>query len=276
MTEVADPLPETGPPARQVPAPLRVASSFLQLRWASILLVAIALGAYFAFSSPSFLTRSNILVIAAFLSEVAIITAGEVMLMICGEIDLSVGFVAALAPRDLRRLHDEARALDLDVLVEVHDERELEAALDVDAEVIGINNRDLADFSVDIDRTFDLLSDVPAGKAVVSESGYSNRAQLEDQGFVKAVEQDGQKLFELTEAGREHLSERSDHKPPWEEEDDPASQAVGELRSLVGQVAQAAIQVSQVANEQQMKRAGEVLTEARRALYRILAEDSES
>jgi DNA-binding PadR family transcriptional regulator len=107
-------------------------------------------------------------------------------------------------------------------------------------------------------------------------SVYPALAQLEDQGFVKAVEQDGQKLFELTEAGREHLSERSDHKPPWEEEDDPASQAVGELRSLVGQVAQAAIQVSQVANEQQMKRAGEVLTEARRALYRILAEDSES
>jgi indole-3-glycerol phosphate synthase len=88
--------------------------------------------------------------------------------------------VAVLVPRDLRRLHDEARALDLDVLVEVHDERELEAALEVDAEVIGINNRDLTDFSVDIERTFDLLSDVPAGKAVVSESGYSTRAQLEE------------------------------------------------------------------------------------------------
>ena len=55
--------------------------------------------------------------------------------------------VAALEPRDLRRLHEESRALDLDVLVEVHDERELEAALEVDAEVIGINNRDLTDFS---------------------------------------------------------------------------------------------------------------------------------
>jgi indole-3-glycerol phosphate synthase len=88
--------------------------------------------------------------------------------------------VAALEPRDLRRLQEEALALDLDVVVEVHDERELEVALDVDAEVIGINNRDLADFSVDIERTFDLLSDVPAGKAVVSESGYSSRAQLDE------------------------------------------------------------------------------------------------
>jgi indole-3-glycerol phosphate synthase len=88
--------------------------------------------------------------------------------------------VAALDPRDLRRLHEESLALDLDVLVEVHDERELEAALEVDAELIGINNRDLTDFSVDIERTFELLADVPAGKAVVSESGYSNRAQLEE------------------------------------------------------------------------------------------------
>ena len=89
---------EPRPPAREAPALLRAGGVFLQLRWASILLVAIALGAYFAFSSPSFLSTSNYLVIASFLSEVAIITAGEVMLMICGEIDLSVGFVAALAP----------------------------------------------------------------------------------------------------------------------------------------------------------------------------------
>jgi indole-3-glycerol phosphate synthase len=88
--------------------------------------------------------------------------------------------VAALEPPDLRRLHEEALALDLDVLVEVHDERELEVAMELDAEVIGINNRDLGDFSVDIERTFDLLSDVPAGKAVVSESGYSSRAQLDE------------------------------------------------------------------------------------------------
>ena len=57
------------------------------------------------------------------------------------------------------------------MLVEVHDERELEVALDVDADVLGINNRDLTDFSVDLERTFELLADVPAGKTVVSESG---------------------------------------------------------------------------------------------------------
>ncbi|HEU4977171.1 MAG TPA: indole-3-glycerol phosphate synthase TrpC [Baekduia sp.] len=89
--------------------------------------------------------------------------------------------VAALEPEALQELHREARALDLDVLVEVHDADELGTALEVvDADVIGINNRDLTDFSVDVERTYELLSDVPAGKTVVSESGFHTRAQLEE------------------------------------------------------------------------------------------------
>jgi indole-3-glycerol phosphate synthase len=89
--------------------------------------------------------------------------------------------VAALEQKMLARLHEEARALDLDVLVEVHDEPELECALEViDADVIGINNRDLGDFSVDVQRTFELLADIPAGKTVVSESGFHAREQLDE------------------------------------------------------------------------------------------------
>ncbi|HEY8582860.1 MAG TPA: indole-3-glycerol phosphate synthase TrpC [Capillimicrobium sp.] len=88
--------------------------------------------------------------------------------------------VAALHFDDLASLYAEARALDLDVLVEVHDDEELEAALELDADVIGINNRNLTDFTVDLSRTFDLLSDVPAGKIVVSESGMYERSQLEE------------------------------------------------------------------------------------------------
>jgi indole-3-glycerol phosphate synthase len=88
--------------------------------------------------------------------------------------------VAALEPAELARLHREALALDLDVLVEVHDEEELEAALAIDAQLIGINNRDLTDFTVDVERTYELLSDVPAGKIVVSESGFSVREQLDE------------------------------------------------------------------------------------------------
>ena len=88
--------------------------------------------------------------------------------------------VAALHPEDLQVLLREARGLDLDVLVEIHDEEELEIALDADAELLGINNRDLRDFSVDLQRTFELLADVPAGKIVVSESGISRRSQLDE------------------------------------------------------------------------------------------------
>ena len=88
--------------------------------------------------------------------------------------------VAALEPRQLAKLYEEARAIDLDVLVEVHDEEELDAALEIDADVIGINNRDLGDFSVDLNRTFDLLSDVPAGKTVVSESGIDSRDAVDE------------------------------------------------------------------------------------------------
>jgi indole-3-glycerol phosphate synthase len=89
--------------------------------------------------------------------------------------------VAALDRRDLAELHREALALDLDVMVEVHDEEELDCALEVvDADVIGINNRNLTDFTVDVDRTFELLTDVPAGKTVVSESGFHTREQLDD------------------------------------------------------------------------------------------------
>jgi DNA-binding PadR family transcriptional regulator len=103
-------------------------------------------------------------------------------------------------------------------------------------------------------------------------SVYPALAQLEDQGFVRAIERDGQRLFELTDAGREHLREHPRREAPWEEDDDPAVEGV---RTHIAQVAAAAMQVAQVADEQQLQRAGEVLTEARRALYRILAEDTE-
>jgi indole-3-glycerol phosphate synthase len=88
--------------------------------------------------------------------------------------------VAALSDGDLRALRQEARAIDLDCLVEVHDDEELERALEAGAEVIGINNRNLDDMSIDIATTFELMPDVPAGKTVVAESGISGRGELEE------------------------------------------------------------------------------------------------
>jgi indole-3-glycerol phosphate synthase len=88
--------------------------------------------------------------------------------------------VAALGPDELARLRAEAQALDLDTVVEVHDEEDLETALELDVDVIGINNRDLRDFRVDVGTTERLIVDVPAGKTVVAESGYTRREQIEE------------------------------------------------------------------------------------------------
>jgi len=88
--------------------------------------------------------------------------------------------VGSLERTELAQLQQAARDLDLDALVEVHNEEELEAALELDADLIGINNRDLQDFTVDISKTFELLADVPAGKTVVSESGIVYREQIEE------------------------------------------------------------------------------------------------
>jgi indole-3-glycerol phosphate synthase len=86
--------------------------------------------------------------------------------------------VAALDARSLAMLYGTARGMDLDVLVEVHDREELHTALSLGVDIVGINNRDLRDFSVDVQRTERLVEDVPAGVAVVSESGIADPAQL--------------------------------------------------------------------------------------------------
>jgi indole-3-glycerol phosphate synthase len=87
--------------------------------------------------------------------------------------------VAALDDSELTSLHEQARALGLDVLVEVHDSGELARAAAIGAEIIGVNNRDLRDFSVDVARTSRLLAKMPADVLVVSESGITTREQVE-------------------------------------------------------------------------------------------------
>jgi len=81
--------------------------------------------------------------------------------------------VAALAPDALGSLHAHAAALGLDALVEVHDEAELDAALAVGATLVGVNNRDLRTFHVDLGTTERLAGRIPtgAGVLVVAESG---------------------------------------------------------------------------------------------------------
>lgn len=86
--------------------------------------------------------------------------------------------VAALAPAALERLRAHALGLGLDVLVEVHDEAELDLAKGVGADLIGINNRDLKSFVTDLGVTERLARRVPQGAVVVAESGISGPADL--------------------------------------------------------------------------------------------------
>ena len=86
--------------------------------------------------------------------------------------------VAALEQIELASLYATSQALGLDVLVEVHDREELGRALDIGADIVGINNRDLRDFSVDIERTERLMDAIPSGVKVVSESGIAGPEQI--------------------------------------------------------------------------------------------------
>ena len=88
--------------------------------------------------------------------------------------------VAALTDPELGALHEAANAAGLQVLVEVHDERELERAAAAGARIIGINNRDLTTLAVDTGRTFELLGHRPPGAIVVAESGFRTRAELDE------------------------------------------------------------------------------------------------
>jgi indole-3-glycerol phosphate synthase len=79
--------------------------------------------------------------------------------------------VAALGDDALVALSGAARDLGLDVLVEVHDERELDRALEAGATLVGVNNRNLRTLAVDVDASFRLAARMPAGVLSVAESG---------------------------------------------------------------------------------------------------------
>lgn len=95
----------------------------------------------------------------------------------CGA-DAVLLIATVLRDSRLREFQHEAAELDLDCLVEVHDEDDLHRALDSGAEVIGINNRNLDSGKVDVATTYELVTDVPTGNTVVSESGISLREEL--------------------------------------------------------------------------------------------------
>jgi indole-3-glycerol phosphate synthase len=86
--------------------------------------------------------------------------------------------VAALSPSELRALARRADECELDILCEVHDETELRHAVDAGCTLVGVNNRDLRSFKVNLDTSFRLADLIPTGVLRVAESGIRNAADI--------------------------------------------------------------------------------------------------
>ncbi|MCG6658750.1 indole-3-glycerol phosphate synthase TrpC [Halomonas campisalis] len=86
--------------------------------------------------------------------------------------------VAALEDARMADLHQQAVEMGMDVLVEVHDQRELERALKLGLSLVGINNRNLHTFETRLETTLELLSRIPPGVTVVTESGIHTRSDV--------------------------------------------------------------------------------------------------
>ena len=93
----------------------------------------------------------------------------------CMGADAVLLIAACLDDAQLKDMEAIARGMDMAVLVEVHDQRELERALRLGTPLIGINNRNLKTFEVSLDTTLGLRSQVPADRIVVTESGIHTR-----------------------------------------------------------------------------------------------------
>jgi DNA-binding PadR family transcriptional regulator len=104
-------------------------------------------------------------------------------------------------------------------------------------------------------------------------SVYPALSQLEDEGLVATDQSSGRKLFQLTDAGRSHVADQ-EIQPPWDAIAGRVDDDVTELHSIIGQVTMAAMQVARVGSD--IARARRVLIDARKQLYRILAEDDET
>ncbi len=85
---------------------------------------------------------------------------------------------AILDDHQMKGFYELARALKLDVLVETHDEYEIERALKIDPRIIGVNNRNLKDFSISIENTRNLKRYIPDDKVFVAESGITDDADV--------------------------------------------------------------------------------------------------
>jgi DNA-binding PadR family transcriptional regulator len=105
-------------------------------------------------------------------------------------------------------------------------------------------------------------------------SVYPALQQLEDEGLIRSDESEGRKVFRVTDTGREAAEEASAAGPPWEAASEAVDSDVWEMFGVARQVGMAIFQIAQAGSPAQLAEARDVLTNARRSLYGILAEDA--
>ncbi|NBS54707.1 indole-3-glycerol phosphate synthase TrpC [bacterium] len=108
-----------------------------------------------------------------------ILTEAQVYESVAAGADAFLLIVAALDDAELKGLYDLGKTLGSDVLVEVHDMAEMDRALEIEADIIGINNRNLHTFEVDLKTTEELAPEIPADCLGISESGIRTREDVE-------------------------------------------------------------------------------------------------
>ncbi len=142
--------------------------------------------------------------------------------------------VAALTQKELAGLHHRAGDFQLDVLCEVHDQEELQRALDAGCETIGVNNRDLHTLRVDLNTSLRLAQSMPRGVVKVAESGIENgddMARLRQAGFdaflvgesLMRAPRPGEALQEMLRAANA-LDKRTNEPPKGAKDLSPALQ----------------------------------------------------
>ena len=105
---------------------------------------------------------------------------------------------------------------------------------------------------------------------------YPALEMLQDEGLVKSADQDGRRVFQLTETGTEAAEKAASQPAPWDAVAGEGDAEAVELRDLVGQVIVAARSVVGAGEAAQIEQAKDVLKDARKRLYRILADDETS
>ena len=106
---------------------------------------------------------------------------------------------------------------------------------------------------------------------------YPALAMMEDEGLIKSVSSEDQRAYELTDKGRETLAQRGEDAPaPWEPARGDVTDDTVELFKTLGQVYMASRQITEAGTPEQIKQAEQALTETRRTLYGLLAEDPEA